>query len=177
MGGIVTPKFNVFCALSQLGGVVRNARGRIEFIALAGKMKNRGVSLLVRRAFPISRQTARDTNHAAQDLQMRESEAVVQRAALREAEQKNAFGIRNAFVDERVHHIEHGLMMNCDCLLGMEVREPAKSVTQRATFLLRFSQMLMGPLQRSDRETFRRDHLRFTHRVPLARPISVQGDE
>src|SRR5688572_5274653 len=107
---------------------------------------------------------------------MSERKAVIQRAALRKTEQKNAIRVRDAFCDERVNHFEHSPMMNRDGILRMEIRQPAKAVTQGAALLLRFSQMLMGPLQRSDGETFRRDRLRFTHRVPFARAITMQSD-
>src|SRR5438132_13449610 len=68
-------------------------------------------------------------------------------------------------------------MMNGAGLFRMEIRQPTKSIPQRPALLLRLAQMLMRPLQRGQRESVRRNQLRFTQRVPLARAVTVQRNQ
>src|SRR5882724_2304850 len=68
-------------------------------------------------------------------------------------------------------------MMNSDRFLWPIISQPAKSEAERPALFFRLAQMLMRSLQRCERETFWSNHLCLTHRVPLARAITVQRDE
>src|SRR5260370_41222400 len=141
-------------------------------------MKNAGLSWLVKRAgFPIARHAAADSNHAAQNVRVREREAIIQRARLREAEQEDLFPIGDAFLGERVDQIEQRAMMNRDGFFGPKVCRPAKADPQWPTGRFWFAQMLMRTLQRSDGEPLVSDGLRLAQRVPLAGAIAVQRNQ
>src|SRR6266851_1697946 len=141
-------------------------------------MKNAGLSWLIKRAgFPIARHSAADSNHAAQDVRVREREAIMQRARLREAEQEDSGPIGDAFFGQRVDQVEHSAMMDRDGFFGPKVSQPAKAKPQWPTRHFWFSQMLMRSLQRCDGEPARSNCLRLAQRVPLARAIAMQRNE
>src|SRR6266508_1431872 len=97
--------------------------------------------------FPITRQTAADSNHTSQAVRIRESKAIIQRARLGESEEKNPLTVSNAFIGELINHFEQCVMMNGDRFFRMKVRQPAKTETQRPAWLFCFFQMLMLTLQ------------------------------
>src|SRR5229473_197124 len=114
-------------------------------------MKNAGLGWPVKRAgFPIARHAAADSNRPAQNVRVREREAIIQRARLRKAEQEDLFPIGDAFFGERVDQFEQRAMMNRDGFFGPKVCQPAKAKPQRPTRRFWFSQMLMWSLQRCD---------------------------
>src|SRR5712691_3447664 len=103
-------------------------------------MKNAGLRWLVKLAgFPIARHSAADSNHAAQDVRMRECEAIIQGARLREAEQEDSGPIGDTFAGQRVDQVKHSTMMNRDGFFGTKVCQPAKAEPQRPAGCFRFS--------------------------------------
>src|SRR6266851_5311319 len=100
MARVIALKLDVTRSQAQLRGVIASTCRRIELIALTAQMKNCCFGLLVKIArFPIARQAAADSNHAAQHVRMRERKTVIERAGLREAQQKDSFWISNALID------------------------------------------------------------------------------
>src|SRR5437868_2406506 len=87
----VTLKLHVARTLAQAALIIRHTRGRIKFITRAREMKHARRRRLIRRArLPIAGQPAADANDAAQNVCVREREAIVERAGLRETEQEDA---------------------------------------------------------------------------------------
>src|SRR6185295_5569783 len=97
-----------------------------------------------------------------------------ERAALREAEQKNLFRISDTFARKPGDQIEQRLVMNRYRIFGMKVSQPAKTKTQRPTRLSWFFDVLMKTLQRRNREILRRHLLGLAHHLPLVGAVTVQ---
>src|SRR5258708_40280006 len=116
-------------------------------------MKDGGRGWVVKRGgLPIARHAAADSNHAAQDVRRRERKAIVQRARLRKAEQKDSVPIGDIFFGQRVDQVKHSAMMNRDRFFGPKVCQPAKAKPQWPARRFWYSQMLMRSLQRRDGE-------------------------
>src|SRR6266436_8488681 len=78
VAGIITPEFNLCCALAQLRGVIAGARRRIKLVALTSQVKYGAFGWPINlTALPIARHASADANHAAQQVRMRKGEAIV----------------------------------------------------------------------------------------------------
>src|SRR5215510_2570790 len=87
----------------QLSLVILHAFGWIELIARTGEMKHIRLRRLIQRAcFPVARNAAADPDDSAQTIRICKSKAIIERARLREAEQKHTRRIGNSFVRQDV---------------------------------------------------------------------------
>ena len=100
----ITFEFHFTRSLSELFRIAGDARRRIKLVHLSRQMKDSRTGLPVAFAyFPIAGQPAANTDDAPQTLRVREGEAIIQGARLREAKQKDALPQRDAFTDERFY--------------------------------------------------------------------------
>src|SRR5438105_5439725 len=98
---LVALKLDIACTLAQLSFIIRHTRWRIELVARARKMQHARLRRLVCRArLPIAGQAPTDANDAAQNVCVREREAIVERAGLRETEQEEVMRINDAFINQ-----------------------------------------------------------------------------
>ncbi len=108
---------------------------------------------------------------------MRESETIIERARLREAEEEDACWMGNAVVNQRSDQIEQGLMMNRNWFFTAKVSQPSETEAKWTTTFTRFPDVLVKSLQRSDRKRLWRHLLRFTHHLLFVCAVTVQCDQ
>ena len=109
---------------------------------------------------------------------VREGEAVVERARLREAQEKDSSrAARRLRATSASIKSQHGAVVQRDGLLGPEVRQPAEAVARAAALLARLLHVLVRALQRGDGEAFGHVLPRLAHHPTLVAPVAVQRDE
>src|SRR5215472_3295937 len=174
MTGVVGSSLDVARPRAQLLRIVMHAQRRIELVTLAGKIEHRRLGWLVEFArVPVAGQSAADPDQAAQSIRISEGKPKVERAALREAEQKHFAAIRRAVGGQGLDQIVEGLMMQGNGFFGTKIGEPAETETQWTTRLLWILQVLMKTLEGSDREMVRGHQLRLAHHLTLVGAVAV----
>src|SRR5690349_19840155 len=122
MRRVITLELDRARACLQLALVIAHAFGCVELVARAGEMEHVDFGVTIGwTSFPVTWNTATNANYSAQTIGMRESEAIVERNRLREAEQENARWISEAFVTQRIDQIDEGAMMNRDRFVRAKV--------------------------------------------------------
>src|SRR5678815_1591855 len=122
MHRVIRLKNNRPRACLKLSLVIAHAFGCVELIARAGEMQHVDFRLAICwTRLPVARDAATNANNSSQTISVRESEAIVEGARLREAEQENAFRIGEAFVTQRLDQIDKCSMMKRDRFLGAKV--------------------------------------------------------
>src|SRR2546423_1432482 len=90
-----------------------DSRRRIVFVALARQMKKGGVCFFVSIVrLPIAGYAPADSDHAAQNIRMREREPIIQSARLGESEKENIISISDALISQFRDHFKQRVMMN-----------------------------------------------------------------
>src|ERR1051325_4369715 len=103
-----------------------------------------------RAGFPVARNAAADADDSAQAIRMCERKAIVERARLREAEQKYTGRIRDTFISQSLDQIKQRPMMNRDGFFAAKIAYPAEAEAQWPTGFARLSNVLVKALQRRD---------------------------
>src|SRR4030088_1575533 len=80
VAGVITLKLNLGRAPAQLRGVIGSSRRGIKLVPLTTQMKCRRCGWLVKfTCLPIAGYAAADSDHSAQNIWVRECEAIIQR--------------------------------------------------------------------------------------------------
>src|SRR6185503_940025 len=178
MRRVIRLENNGACACLQLSLIIAHTLGCVEFIARAGEMEHIKICLAICwTRFPVAGNATADPDNSAQPLSVRESKTIVERARLREAEQKDACWIGEALFSQPLDQIDKCSMMKRDRFLSAKVCQPAETETHWTTGFTRLSHVLVKPLQRCDSESLRRHQLSFAHHVTLVRAVTVQRNQ